>query len=229
VSRRVRAAIFAGMALICAALAASTASDYRSGVEAQLGELRSVLVARSEVPAGRALRPRDADELLEVRRVPARFAPADGLADPVEALGLEPHAPIPAGAYVTSAQLRLPPEAAPRTRRAAGRGREAVEITVVGAEALAPGGAAPARGEVDVVATGEQGGSAAGSTDVIATGVRLLGLREASLAEAAGGLGPEGPGAWVATLGTTRAQALRLIHAHNYAREVRLIEAAGEG
>ncbi len=122
-SRRTRAIAFAALALVSSALAASLAGEYRGGVEAQLGELRPVVVARSEVEAGRPLRPGDARELLVVRRVPARFAPVDALSDPVEAVGRAPRAPIPAGSYLTGALLRVPgepghgPRSAPAARR----------------------------------------------------------------------------------------------------------------
>lgn len=220
-----RAAGFGALALLCAALAASMAGDYRGGVEAQLGELRPVVVAREEISPQRPLRPREVTELFEVRRVPTRFAPVDGLADPLEAVGRRPVAAIPPGAYVTAALLRAPdpsrPPAGPRVEAG-----EAVEVAVTGAEALAAGGADTAGAKVDVVVTGEpRSGGGDGRTYVAAEGVRLLGLRESGPEGGAGGLAPTGPARWVATLGATRSQALRLIQAHNYAREVRLIAA----
>lgn len=227
-SRRARAVAFGALALVCATLAASVAGEYRGGISEQLGELRPVVVARAEIPAGRPLRPRDAKELLEVRRVPSRFAPVDGLAGPLEAVGRQPRAPIPAGSYVTAAQLRLPGGAARPPRARVGPGLEAVEITVAGAEALAASGADPTGEEVDVVVTSEpRPGGGAGRTYVAAEGVRLLALRESGAGPDAGGLGPGGPSAWIATVAASRSQSLQLIQAHNYAREVRLIVAAG--
>jgi Flp pilus assembly protein CpaB len=227
VSRRARAVAFGALALICAGLAAAVAGGYRGGLEAQLGELRPVLVARVDVEARRPLRPADAGRLFEVRRVPARFAPPDGLAGPSEAVGRVPVAPIPAGAYVTASQLRLPRPDGPPPHRRIGAGREAVEITVTGAEALAASGDDPTGARVDVVVTTEpHAGGNPGRTYVAAEGLRLLALRETGPGEDAGGLGPAGPSALVATLAATRSEALRLIQAHNYARELRLIAAA---
>ncbi len=135
-------------------------------------------------------------------------------------------APIPPGAYVTASQLRVPPDARPRSRQRIAPGREAVEVTVTGAGALASGGSDPAGARVDVVVTTEpHAGGGPGRTYVAAAGVRLIALREAGPADGGGGLGPTGPTAWVATLAASRPQTLRLIHAHNYARELRLIAA----
>ncbi len=218
--------LFGVLALTCAALAAAIAGDYRDGVEAQLGELRDVVVARENVKAGRPLRPGEATKLLEVRRVPARFAPADVLTDPLEAAGRRAAAPIPTGAYVTAGLLRTPGPSHGTPGPRLGQGREAVEIAVTGAEALAAGGARPLHTAVDVVVTTEpSAGGAGGRTYVAASGVRLIDLREAGHTEDAAGLGPAGPTSWIATLAATRSQALRLIHAHNYARELRLIAA----
>lgn len=220
-SRRARATGFAVMALACAALSASLAGGYRGGVEAQLGALRPVVVARSEVGPGRPLRPADARELLEVRRVPERFVPADALGDPIEAVGLVPRAPVPAGSYLTGAVLRAPGGSGGPSP-AVGAGREAVEITVVGAGALAAGGD-PIGGAFDIVATSEPAaGGGDGHTRLVAEGVRLLALHQEGGAAGVDGLNGAPP-VWTATVAAGRAEALRLIEAHNYAREVRLI------
>jgi len=226
VSRRGRAIAFGALALACAGLAAAVASGYRGGIEAQLGPLRPVVVATGGLDERREIAARDVAELLELRRVPSRFAPPDGLTDPRQALGREPVAPIPAGAYVTATLLRLESREGPnRPARTLAGAREAVEVTVTGAEALAAGGAEPAGQRVDVVVTTEpHAGGGPGRTYVAAEGVRLLALREAGGAQAPE-VGPTGPSAWIATLAATRSESLRLIQAHNYARELRLIGA----
>jgi hypothetical protein len=77
-----------------------------------------------------------------------------------------------------------------------------------------------------VVVTTEPGpGGGPGRTYVAAKGVRLLALHEGDAN--AGDIPSAGPAAWLATLAVSRAQALRLIHAQNFAREVRLIGTAG--
>ena len=71
--------------------------------------------------------------------------------------------------------------------------------------------------------TTEPGPTAAGRTYVAARGVGLLDLRAAGAGSGGDVLaGPESE-AWIATLALTRSQALRLIHAQSFARDVRLI------
>jgi Flp pilus assembly protein CpaB len=223
VSRRARAVAFGCAALGCAALAATLAGGYRADLESQLGPLRPVLVARGPIPAKRALRAQDTRRLLEVRRVPERFAPAGALAAPEQAVGRAPAARIPAGAYVLGAQLETPGRRHRGGALPVGARRKPVEISVTGAEALAAIGRDPEGGMVDVIVTTEPGpGGGRGRTYVAAEDVTLL-----TLAQAAGG-GSELPGAgaagaWTATLALTRSQALHLIQAQNFARQVRLI------
>ena len=125
-----------------------------------------------------------------------------------------PAVPVPAGSYLLAAQLR-----APRARAAGprlGRGRRPVEIAVSGAGALIAFGGQPVGSKVDVVVTTEPSGSGNGHTYVAAPAVPLLGL-----APAAEGSGETDSA--TATLGLTRAQALRLIAAESFARRVTVI------
>jgi Flp pilus assembly protein CpaB len=222
VSHRARALSFAAAAAICGGLAASAAGGPAGGLEAQLGELRPVVVATRALPPGRPLSRRAVRRALEVRRVPERFLPPDALGDPAQALGRAPAAPIPAGGYLVGSQLEAPraEEDDPPPRLEAGR--RPVEIAVAGAGALAELGRGP---RVDVIVTSEPGpGGGAGRTYVAVRSVGLLDLRPAD--EAAGTGDPlAGPTseAWIATLALTRAQALRLIQAESFARSVRLI------
>jgi Flp pilus assembly protein CpaB len=220
-SRRARAVAFGAAALACAGLAAAVAGGYRADLESQLGPLRPAVVARAAIPAGRPLRALHARRLLEVRRVPQRFTPAEALSDPRQAIGRAAAAPIPAGAYVLATQLGRPRERRrAEDRRRLGEGRTPVEISVTGAQALAAadiGGA----GSVDVIVTTEPGpGGGGGRTYVAAEDVRLLALAESR--DGGGGLPATGE-LWIATLALTRPQALRLIQAENFARQVRLI------
>jgi hypothetical protein len=100
---------------------------------------------------------------------------------------------------------------------------------VTGAEALAATGGDPVGSRVDVVVTTEPGpGGGPGRTRVATKRVRLLDLSESG--GASGSLDDvPGPGAagWTATLALNRRQALRLIQAQNFAREVRLIPHGG--
>jgi Flp pilus assembly protein CpaB len=222
VSRRARAIGFGCAALACAGLAAALAGGYRSDVQSQLGPLRSALVARAQVPARRRLRPADAERLLEVRRIPERFVPAGTLSSPAQAVGRAAAAPIPPGAYVLAAQLTAPGSGRRRPGAGLGDGREPVQIAVTGAEALAATGRDPRGRSVDVIVTTEPGpGGGRGRTRIAARGVELLALtasRDGGAAALSGGAG-----VWNATLALTRSQAIRLIQAENFARQVRLI------
>ena len=159
--------------------------------------------------------PAQAAAELELRRVPARFVPPGALESPAEAIGLAPTATIPAGSYLLASQLR-PPRADPAGALGLGHGRHPVEIAVSGAEALLVAGAQPVGERVDVVVTTEPSGSGSGRTYVAAAAVPLLALGP-------GAEGTEAEGVAAATLGLTRGQALRLIAAESFARQVTLL------
>lgn len=213
-SRRRRALAFLLAALLAAAGAAAIADGYGARAVRGYGALRPVVVLERGIAAGRRIGPREASSALAVRRVPVRFAPPGALAAPEQALGLVARAALPAGSYLLGAQLAV---ARGRGKRAGalGAGRRPVEIAVSGAGALLATGGATGR-KVDVVVTGEPRGAGPGRTYVAAPRVPLLALRP----------GVEGPGpgaSAAATLGLTRAQALRLIAAESFARKITLL------
>jgi Flp pilus assembly protein CpaB len=229
VSRRARAIAFACAALACAGLAAAIAGGYRGDVASQFGDLRPVVVARGDLAAGRPLRPADAGRLLELRRVPARFAPIDALDSIEGAIGLVPRTPVAAGAYLLASQLRPPG----RPRGDGGGtslppGREPVDIAVRGAEPLVAAGD-PAGIRVDVIVTTEPGpGGGPGRTYLAAEAIPLLALGQPESPGADPGGAPVfDAGGWTATLALTRAQAIRLIQAESFARQIRLIRHPG--
>jgi Flp pilus assembly protein CpaB len=213
VSRRGKAVGFGVLAALCAIASASIASGYRDSVDAQLGELRTVVVVADALEPGRPLSRHLLDRSLELREVPVRFAPPDALVDASEALGRKPFAPIPAGSYLLASQLRVP-RSGRAEQPALGGDLSPVEITVTGAGALA----SAAGSRVDVVVAGEPVTGARAQVRVAATGVRLISLEPAEPEEAGAG-----GDSWSATLALRREQALRLIEAENFAREVRLI------
>jgi Flp pilus assembly protein CpaB len=209
VSRRARSLAFLLGAALAAAGAAAIADGYGARVADGYGELRPVLVAAEDLAPGTPVEP----AVVEVRRVPIRFAPPDALGSPAEARGLQTSAAVAAGSYVAAAQLRSPPPAAARGLDL-GRGRRPVEIAVGGSGALLAGGGQPVGSKVDVVVTAEPSGAGGGRTYVAAAAVPLLALAP----------GAEGDGGTAAaTLGLTRDQALRLIAAESFARRVTLL------
>jgi Flp pilus assembly protein CpaB len=219
-SRRGRAAAFATVALACAVVAALVADSYGTSVASQYGALRPVVVAARDLPDGELLDARDAGRLLEMRRVPSSFVPPGALMSVGDAIGRATAAPLPAGAYLLTSLLEVP-----RRRRgdaeepAIADGLRPVEIAVTGAEALSASGRPPQDARVDVVVTTEPDVGDDGRTYVAAEAVELLALA------AGGGSADDGLGEpmQIATLALTRAQALRLIEAENFARQVRLI------
>lgn len=214
-SRRGRALGF-GLAALCAAAAAAAIADgYGSSVARGYGELRPVVVAAGELRAGRTIDPGAAAEL-ELRRVPIRFVPPGALRAPAEALGLVPEATIPAGSYLLAPQLRPPGSDGPPAASLGGA-RRPVQIAVSGVEALAVSGTAAVGAKVDVVVTTEPSASAAGRTYVAAAAVPLLALGPGSDGDAGGTA--------AVTLGLTRRQALRLIAAESFARQLTVLPA----
>ena len=211
-TRRVRAAAFAGAAAVCAALAAGATGSEPAG-SAQFGPLRPVVVAAAPLPARREVHPGS----LELRRVPESFVPPDSLPSPAQAVGRSPVAPIPAGGYVLGSQL-AGEQPGPRRRPGLRAGLVPVEIAV-----QATGPLTGRRIErVDVIVTSEPGPGGSGRTRVAARGVALIDLRPAPV-DSAGAVTAPSATSSVVTLAVTRAQALRLIQAESFARTIRLI------
>ena len=222
--RRVRAIAFGAAALLCAGLAAAMTGGYREDIESELGPMRPVVVATARIPARQPIAAKDVESLLEVRRIPERFAPVGALAIPHQAAGRAPATAIPAGSYVLAGQLREPKSGHHHDRPARlGRGRKPVEISVTGAEALGAGSGDPIGATVDVIVTTEpEPGGGHGRTYVAASEVRLLDLSQSDPGDGSDYSGTTSS-SWTATLALTRRQALRLIQAENFARGVRLI------
>lgn len=214
-SRRRRALGFLLLSFIAAAGAAAIADGYGASAVRGYGPLRPVVVVGTGVAAGRHLGPREIASALTVRRVPSRFAPPGALASPAEALGFFARTPLSPGSYLLGAQLGVVRKGKAEPRSLGGD-RRPVEIVVSGADALLTSGRGPTGSKVDVVVTNEPVGVGPGRTYVAAAQVPLLALRP----------GPEGPGPGTnasATLGLTKRQALRMIAAESFAREITLL------
>jgi pilus assembly protein CpaB len=208
-SRRRRAALLLGLALVLGGLAASDVSRREEALRSQLAPLVDVLVARRELEAGRRLRPGD----LAVRSVPERFAPPGGPAVPELLLGRRLAVPVLAGGAVSPLLLEQP---APTPAAAVRRGERAVEVVAAAAPGTVQTGA-----RVDVLVTRERGG-----TELALQDVAVLATRPAPDTEAP----RDAAGALVAaTLRVPLQDAVRLTAAGALAREVRLLaRAAGD-
>jgi Flp pilus assembly protein CpaB len=213
-SRRSRALAFGLLAAVCGVASASIASAYRDRVDEQLGATVPVLTLTRPLAAGTTLRSQVLRKATEQREVPVRFLPPDSLTRPTQATDRRLAVAVPAGSYLLGSQLRVP--RAPDRGPSLGGRLHPVEVTVSGAGALAAGGAGS---RVDVVVAGEPVTGGRARVTVAARAVRLLAIEPADPADETAA----GTDGWSATLALTRAQALDLIEAENFAREIRLI------
>jgi pilus assembly protein CpaB len=215
VSRRRRAALLIGLALVLGGLAASDVAGREAALRAQLGPLVEVVVARADLPAGRRVRAED----LAVRRVPARYAPVGAAALPERLLGRPLAAAVPTGGYLGTAQIAVADAGAagPPVRA----GERAAEIVALGAPELVVAGA-----RVDVLVTRDGDGAAPAGTELALEDVEVLAARRAPAATAAAtDAGPR----VAATLRVSVRDAVYLAAAQAFAREIRLLpRAAGD-
>jgi pilus assembly protein CpaB len=209
VTRRRRAALLLGLALVLGALAASDVSRREAALREQLGPLVDVAVARRPLDAGQRVRERD----LAVRRVPARFAPGGGPVLPELLLGQRLAVAVPEGGQLTEHQLaRAAVTAGPLVRR----GERAADVVASASPDLVTAGA-----RVDVLVTRERGEGGPGMTELALEDVEVLAARSAPAASR------EGSGRQVqATLRVTVRQAVYLAAAGAFAREIRLLARA---
>ena len=211
--RRRRGLLLLSLALASGGLAASQVRERERTVEAKVGPLVPVVVARHEIPADERLRAAD----LAVERIPARFVPPDAVAGPDVLAGARTAVAVARGAYVTAGLLRG--AAGAGGDGALRAGERAVEIAVGGGGALAAAGPGS---RVDVLVS-TQRHEGAGRTLVALEDVELLGLRQA----AGNDLGAEdldGPvPTALATLRVTLREAVYLTAAEAFGRQVRLL------
>ena len=204
-SRRRRAALLLGLALVLGALAASHVARREAALREQVGPAVDVLVARRPLVAGRRL---VADDLA-LRHIPERFAPAGAEPIPELLVGRRLAVAVPAGGPVGEHLLAVDPAAAgPAVRR----GERAIEVVATGSPQLVAAGA-----RVDVLVTRERG--AAGATELALEDVEVITARPGPARD---GAGPQ----VAATLRVTVRQAVFLAAAGAFAREIRLLPRA---
>jgi pilus assembly protein CpaB len=198
VSRRRRAALLLGLALVLGALAASDVARRERALRDQVGPAVEVLVAREPLVAGRRVKPSD----LAVRRVPERFAPAGTVPVPELVIGERLAVSVPAGAPVGEHLLeRAASGPAPILRR----GERAAEVVARGSPDLIVAGS-----HVDVIVTRDRR-----DTQLALEDVEVLAARAVPT---------EGGAPQVAaTLRVTVRQAVYLAAAAAFAGEIRLL------
>ena len=211
-SRRRRAALLLGLALVLGALAASDVARREAALRDELAPLIDVLVARRPLDAGRRLTRSD----LAVGRVPERFAPAGGGAVPAVMLGQRLAVPVAEGGHVGPLLLERPePVGAVGVRR----DERAAEVVAAAAPGTVVAGA-----RVDVVVTRERAEGGEGGTQLALQDVEVLAARPAQAA--ADGARGSGTRRVSATLRVTLRQAVYLAAAGSFAREIRLLARA---
>jgi pilus assembly protein CpaB len=211
VTRRRRAALLLGLALLLGALAAADVAGREAALRRSVGPAVPVVVARTRLAAGARLDARH----LAVRRVPSRFAPATGYASVAALAGARAAVALEAGEDVTPSVVDDGTQAAGAPVR---RGERVADLVARGSpELVRPGG------RVDVLVTRERG-DGGGSTSVALEDAEVLAARPASEAEQ----GEGGPRVAVSLRVTVR-QAVFLAAAQSFARELRLLpRAAGD-
>ena len=207
-TRRRRAAVLLGLALLLGTLSATHMARREAALRAQLGPMAEVVVARDDLAAGHTLELSD----LGVRSLPARYAPPG---EPVFAAALAGHklaVPVPKGGAVSAELLQRRPQTPESAIR---RGQRAVDVVATGSAQAVVAGA-----HVDVLVTTERRDRAGGATRVALEDVEVLAARAPAQAEDAE------KGRVDATLRVTAAQAVYLAAAQSFARDLRLLTRA---
>jgi pilus assembly protein CpaB len=206
VTRRRRAAVLLGLALVLGTLSATHMARRERALEAQLGPVVEVVVARKELAAGRALELSD----LGVRSLPARYAPPGEPAFAAALAGQKLAVPVVAGSPVTAELLVRRPQT---PEAAIDRGQRAVDVLATGSPQVVIAGS-----RVDVLVTTERRDRIRGTTRIALENVEVLAARAAA-EDAEAKAGPR----VTATLRVTAAQAVYLAAAQSFARELRLL------
>ncbi len=207
-TRRRRAVLLLGLALLLGALAASDVGRREAALRAAVGPGVPVVVVRADLRAGDELRP----GALAVRRVPARFAPEGAYASPAVLAGTRAAVPVPAGTDLVPALV----DDGTGAGAPVAPGERVAELVARAAPDLVTAGS-----RVDVLVTREHG-DGRGETSLALEDVEVLTARAAP--EDGEGRG-DGPRVAVA-LRTTLRQAVYLAAAESFAREIRLLPRA---
>lgn len=202
------------LAIAFGLMAASLVARHTEEVDAQIGPLRIVLVARQDIAKGTTITAANSAKLLQSRLVPERFMPKRYFGDENELAGLRAEVPVAAGTYLSPGQFGLEKSEDSTKRRS---GTRAVELSVSGAGSFAAMLGPGAR--VDVVVTVDREGSPARSY-IAYEDLPVLAVQ--STGDEAAGAGASEATLSV-TLRTTVRQAIYLIAAQSFASKITLL------
>jgi pilus assembly protein CpaB len=216
-SRRRRALVLAGLALVLGGLAAFKVAGREAALEQRIGGLVDVVVAHKPIRAGQ----RVSERALAVRRVPARFAPRGAIGDPQQFVGQRARVPIAADTDLVAAMVGG--EEARPAGPPVGRGERVAQVVALAAPQLVAAGS-----RVDVLVTPEPRGDRPGEALLALEDVEVVAAVELSADEASAAKNSPGPRV-AASLRVTLRQAVYLAAVQDFARELRLLpRAAGD-
>lgn len=210
-SRRRRAALLLGLALLLGGLAASDVSRRERAIAREVGPQVPVMVSATNLKAGTLLGAGD----LAVRRVPSRYAPAGAYTTAGDLEGRRIAVAVPSGTDLVPALVATEDDgSAPRLRS----GERAADIVAVGSIRLVRPG-----GRVDVAITSEGADGRPGRTALALRDAEVLSARAVSQATSGDSAGSERV---AVSLRVTLPQALALAEAQSFARELRVLPRA---
>jgi pilus assembly protein CpaB len=212
VSRRRRALLLGGLALLLGGLAAFNVAGREAALERRVGELVGIVAAHEPIAAGSRIRER----ALAIRRVPARFAPRGTTGDPQALVGQRAAVDIPAGTDLTAGMLAgagAGAGAGPAVRP----GERVAEVVALGSPQLVTAGS-----HVDVLVTPEPRSDGPGEAILALEDVEVIAATQLAAADAPAGKGAPGPRV-AASLRVTLRQAVYLAAVQDFARELRLL------
>ena len=214
-SRRRRALVLGGLALVLGGLAAFNVAGREAALERRVGGLVDVVVAHAPIRAGQRIPAR----ALAIRRVPLRFAPDGAIADPRDLAGQRARVAIPAGTDLTAAMVGEEEEAPP-AGPPIGRGERVAEVVALASPQLVAAGS-----RVDVLVSPEPDSGGAGGAVVALEDVEVLAASAVAGTEAPAEKGSPGQRV-AASLRVTLRQAVYLAAVQDFARELRLLPRA---
>ncbi len=213
-SRRRRALVLGGLALVLGGLAAFNVAGREAALAQRVGAPVDVVVAHAPIRAGQRVTAR----ALAIRRVPARFAPRGATAEPRRFVGQRARVPIPAGTDLAADMVGG--EDVPAAGPPVGQGERVAQVVALAAPELVVAGS-----RVDLLVTPEPRGDRPGHALLALEDIEVVAATEIAAADAGAREGVAGPRV-AASLRVTLRQAVYLAAVQDFARELRLLPRA---